>query len=389
MTDAERRKLIDKLNKETEEFIKEKIEKNKSYKYDDGFTDENIDEILATHPAFMKTQPTAEEIENNPLLKGLQQIQYDPDDTPYEKAMAHKKDGNFQFKFKKYKLACAAYTEAIKSKCDDAELLSILYSNRAAANFHLKNYRSSLLDAMQAVKLYPQKIKALLRCAQCCEKLKRFDDAIDWCTVILSLENDNKLALEIVNNSKKLKQIQARNQRKAALLKQKEDEREKRLQSAIKLRHICFEQTGRESDLDLENTDSQLSKGLRKVYLNENDVLVWPVLLMYPEFETTDFIEHFQENVAFEDLLQNVFSEQAAWDLNHHYVVSQLVVFYENKETKTLYQVPLSKTLGEMLSHETYIVQASTPNFYVLSQSSDFYKSFLSKWKKIELRKFC
>ena len=386
-TDAQRRELIEKLNKETEEFIKEKIEKNKSFKYEDGFTDENIDEILSTHPAFMNSQPSFEEIENNPLLKGLQQIQYDPDDTPYERAMAYKKDGNFQFKCKKYKFACAAYTEAIKTKCDDPDLLSILYSNRAASNFHLENYRSSLLDALQAVKLSPHKIKALLRCAQCCEKLKRYDDAINWCNILLSLESENKIAVSILAYSKQQKQIQARDQRKASILKQKEIEKEKHLVNIIKSRGINFEETKELSSSENENIEAYLSRGLKKVFLDENDILVWPVLLMYPEFETTDFIEHFHENVSFQDLFKTVFSNHADWDINHHYQNPNLLVYYENICEQTLYEIPLDKTLGEVLSHKSYIVQASTPNFFVLSRLSNFSKTFKSKWKHFQHRK--
>ena len=388
MTDAERRKLIDKLNKDTEEFIKAKQKKNENFKYEDGFTDENIDEILATHPAFMKTQPTLEEIENNPLLKGLQQIQYDPDDSPYDKAMAYKDDGNFQFKCKNYKTACANYTEAIKTKCTDNELLTILYSNRAAANFHLENYRSSLLDATQAVKMSPDRVKLLIRCAQCCEKLKRFDHAINWCDIVLSLESDNKLAIDIQTNCAKTKKVQERNERKMALMKLKEDKKKQQLKDAVKSRNINIKWTPQEDNSDDENDhfDASISKGLKKVYLDDNDVLVWPVLFLYPEFETTDFIETYHENVPFLDVLQNIFEEFAQWDVNHHYQASELVLFYENSDAKVLYEVPLYRTLGEVLSHPSYTVQASTPNFFVLSKLSTYLKTFKSKWNSVYSR---
>ena len=386
MTDSERRKLIDKLNKETEEFIQEKKKKNQGYKYEDCLTDENIDEYLATHPAFLKSQPTAEEIENNPLLKGLQQIQYDPDDTPYEQAIAHKKDGNFYFKVKKYKLACVAYTEAIRAKCDDVELLNILYTNRAAANYHLENYRSSLLDASYAVKLSPHRVKSLLRCAQCCLALKRYDDAINWCNVIISLEDDHKIAKEIQAKCLKEKKVQDRNYRKMMLQQEKENKKQQDLLDAVKSRKINFKEleiTLHFEDPNADVLDATLSKGLKKVYLDDDKFLVWPVLLLYPEYETTDFIEAFHEHSTFSNMLQLVFSEQPEWDVNKHYIPSQLLVCYENTEEQALYEVPLNITLGEILSHPSYVVQASTPNFFVISKLSNFVESFRLKWKTI------
>ena len=52
----------------------------------------------------------------------------------------YRDDGNDLFKKKNYPLAIDNYTEGIKSKSPDAELNAILYTNRAAAQFHLSKY---------------------------------------------------------------------------------------------------------------------------------------------------------------------------------------------------------------------------------------------------------
>lgn len=41
-------------------------------------------------------------------------------------------------------MAILSYTEGIGKKCGDAEIEAQLYSNRAAAQFHLKNYRCKI-----------------------------------------------------------------------------------------------------------------------------------------------------------------------------------------------------------------------------------------------------
>lgn len=58
-----------------------------------------------------------------------------------ELANNYKEDGNFNFKHKKYRLAIVSYTEGIRTKCKDTNLMAQLYNNRAAAHFMLKNYR--------------------------------------------------------------------------------------------------------------------------------------------------------------------------------------------------------------------------------------------------------
>lgn len=48
-----------------------------------------------------------------------------------------KDEGNEYFKEKNYKKAVVSYTEGLKKSCMDLELNAILYTNRAAAHFHL------------------------------------------------------------------------------------------------------------------------------------------------------------------------------------------------------------------------------------------------------------
>jgi hypothetical protein len=64
---------------------------------------------------------------------------------------------------------------------DDKELISVIHQNRAAAHFHLKNYRSSLNDSVFAVKFNSKNLKAVLRCAEACYALKLYSDCINWC----------------------------------------------------------------------------------------------------------------------------------------------------------------------------------------------------------------
>nr|CAB3267344.1 tetratricopeptide repeat protein 4-like [Phallusia mammillata] len=388
MTDEERQKLIKKLNKETEEFIQQKLEKNKDYKYTDGFTVDNVEEICATHPAFMQKQPTQEEIDNNPMLQALQAIQYDdPEDTPEEKALELKKDGNFQYKCKKFKRAYAAYTEALRNKFDNTELRSTLFFNRSAANYQLENFRSSLHDANEAVKLNPDYVKAVVKCAQCCSALKRYQDAMDWSKVLLSLDADNTIGNQIYEKSKNSLQIQKRDQRKNEHEKEKQRQAKKSLITAIKQRGIQLSSISKDAhDNSDEEEDSlklsefeTLNVSKSMVHLDDKGSLIWPVMFVYPEFKTTDFIEEFHETSIFLDHLSIMFEQQPDWDTEQHYKLENLEVYYENRQTENLHKVTMESTLLSVLKEKSMVVQAGTANFIILSRTSKFYDYFMSK----------
>lgn len=113
-------------------------------------------------------------------------------------AKSLKGEGNEYFKEKNYEKAILAYSGALKKKCDDDELNTVLFTNRAAAHFHLGNLekicsdihtgfhawsdtrcvhtflilpgfcctgnmRSALNDAAAAKKIKPNHLKALIR----------------------------------------------------------------------------------------------------------------------------------------------------------------------------------------------------------------------------------
>ena len=85
--------------------------------------------------------------ELSPLMQGLQDLKYSPDEnTPEELAANYKEDGNFNFKCGKYRFAVASYSEGLKARCTDALLNTQLLSNRAAAQYRIGNYRSALID---------------------------------------------------------------------------------------------------------------------------------------------------------------------------------------------------------------------------------------------------
>lgn len=98
-----------------------------------------------------------------------------------EKAIKYKEEGNHYFKSQKYKVALLSYHEALKQNFEDNDLYSILYSNCAAAEFHLKNYRTAFKHCVESRKRKTDNIKAIIKGAECCLELNLYDEGIKWC----------------------------------------------------------------------------------------------------------------------------------------------------------------------------------------------------------------
>ena len=390
-TPAERAELLKKQDEELETFMMNESKKQKS---SSKFNEEEFENMLETHPIFMKkdTIITQDDIDKNPILKGLQQVKYDENDTPQEKALAHKKDGNFWFQKKMYSKARLAYTEALKMDSKDIQLEAILYTNRAAANFYLKNYRSSYIDAYAATKLDPQRLKALIRCAQCSKMLKRYDQTIDWCKIIISIEADNEFAIKCIADACTAKKVAERDLRKKKKEQCKVKNENKKLMDEVLKRGVTLDSKVLEKNDDSDEEEElsevqlfmkQISSPTGKIVALKENLLYWPVLLMYPEYKTSDFIEGFGENTHFSDHVEALFSHKAPWDEHYEYRVGNLDVFVENYKEEKLYEVPLNISLRKILSSPKVVVRTGTPGFVILAKSSSFRSKFVKKYTQI------
>ncbi|NXX48086.1 TTC4 protein, partial [Tricholaema leucomelas] len=293
-------------------------------------------------------------------------------------------EGNDYFKEKDYKRAVVAYSEGLK-KCADPELNAVLHTNRGAAQFHLGNYRSALNDAIQAKKLKPTHLKAIIRGALCHMELKNFSEAIAWC----------EEGLQIDAKEKKLVETRA----KADKLKVNRDPLELGMDSSTpwQLRAVVGTDLLCERNIKLvlepSSEEEEISDGLAeisidgfhcdnatgsKVHLDADGNLNWPVLFLYPEHEQTDFIAAFHENSRFIDHLMVMFAELPPWDLERKYLPSSLELYFEDEERAEMYELNPGHTLLQVLQHERYFVKAGTPTVLALVKHSPFSEKYFS-----------
>lgn len=406
MTDEERAALIKKLDDEMKDYLANLEAKAKANppSYKEGWQEDNWEEEMESHPFFASNEKlleTSAKGELSPLMQGLQQLKYSSEEnSPDELAKNYKEDGNFQFKLKKYRLAIAAYTEGIKCKCQDEVIQVQLVTNRAAAQYHLGNYRSSFNDCILACKIKADHLKAVKRGALCCFQLKRFADCIEWSekALKLSTEDDKEVATILEESKVQLKESE-RNARREAARKKKKCKEDAVLVTALKSSKVQLKEIANLDKIDTDNQD-HLDQVIEKitpvlhaahahrVHLNpENNILVWPVLFMYPEYGETDLIEEFEENgQTFADHLLAMFGhgiERPIWDISNKYHPDRLKVYFEDRLTNPdkVALIPLKDTnctLKEALSDPRFQVINGLPTFIILVEQSH-YETFMIK----------
>ncbi|XP_066029064.1 tetratricopeptide repeat protein 28-like [Pocillopora verrucosa] len=113
-------------------------------------------------------------------------------------------EGNKKYKQGETKEAINFYTEGLQVNCKDIRLNAKLYSNRAAAYFHLENYEECLNDATVAVQLEPTLVKAIKKGASACVELSLLEEIRSWLQMGLavSFDESNRMLLIRIDERK-------------------------------------------------------------------------------------------------------------------------------------------------------------------------------------------
>ncbi|XP_046558417.1 LOW QUALITY PROTEIN: tetratricopeptide repeat protein 4-like [Haliotis rubra] len=388
-TDEERKELAAKLDAEFEQYLEGMIEKSKNKSQAEH--EASIEEILADidgHPAFMTSQDDLDLTKPlHPAVEGLMAIKYESDN-PTARADSYRDDGNDNFKKKNYRIAIENYAEAIRSKSPDKKLNAVCYTNRAAAQYHLGNYGSSLRDCIFARKFQPDHWKAIMRGIDCCMKLNKHEDTMTWIDAALLLEPGQEELLSMRAKTDKQQRVKERDERKQAAQDRKEEAADRKLIALIQDRGIRVgglrrtAETAKLNPLLFTSLESHNPSGA-KVHVDESGTLFWPVLFFYPEHGQTDFIEAFNENDVFYDHLCHMFGpgvEPPPWDEDRKYTPDAMEMFFEDRVKEELHKVDPSSSLLQTMRHEKFTVNAGTPCFILLVAGSKCWTDYLKRY---------
>ncbi|ESQ36517.1 hypothetical protein EUTSA_v10008004mg [Eutrema salsugineum] len=312
---------------------------------------------------------------------------------------------------KHYSEAVENYTKAIKQGVLSDSETSILFSNRAHVNLLLGNYRRALTDAEESIRLCPGNVKAVYRAAKASMSLDLLNEAKTYCEK--GIENDPSNE----DLKKLLKQVTSK--------KHEKEQHEAQVSKAVVEAKACLSA--------IENRGVKIGKamyreltGLKKPMLDKNNILHWPVLLLYAEAMTSDFVEDFCETDMFATHLDMMFSEDSPplpWDKNNEYTRDVIELYYEacsgtplprsrvlqyllegtkgaqaettgeedtslpktlpnlkGRHSSGMVKVNERRTLHDVLKEANFVIP-EIPVFYVVSKRSKFYKDFVAgKW---------
>lgn len=327
-------------------------------------------------------------------------------------AIELKEEGNEYVKKgkKHYSDAVECYTKAINQNALSNQETAILFSNRAHVNLLLGNNRRALEDAEQAIKLSPSNIKGYYRAAKAALSLNLLEVVKSYCEKGLEISPDNEELKKLVT------------QVTVKLMEQEKHKTEvsKALQSAQDL-ISAFEVRG----LKMGKLMYRELVGLKKTYLDKSSILHWPVLILYAEVMSSDFIEDFCETDMFSPYLDMIFSESGEplhWDKENAYTRDAVELYYEigseHPSTKAeilkyllegtpasgventseeedssikntsrgggrskFLKVDQRRTLHAVLQEKDYVIPG-IPVFYIVSKRTRFYAEFKAgRWQ--------
>lgn len=337
------------------------------------------DEILADlnkSPLFM-----TELEDNNQHLEALEALAYEG--TPLENATDFKDRGNEAFRERRLADAREFYGRGIaivmgedkrreKGEPPNPEnnpdgdkesevaaqkaVLETLYVNRAACSLELQNYRACWLDCHAALQLSPRNLKAWYRSARALLAVGRTAEASDACAGGLAVDAENG-PLKTIAKEVAAKQAAAQKKTaKEASERAEEVRKEGLLRTAMAERKITVRKSARPPDMG----------DARMEFLEDEGVVVFPAVLLYPAHYESDFIKAFRED---ETLMQHFgYVFPLPWDREGEYSANGVECFMETT-TGGLVKVGRKVLLAKVLSMDTVEVVDGVVKIYVVPKA--------------------
>ena len=120
------------------------------------------------------------------------------------------------------------------------------------------------------------------------------------------------------------------------------------------------------------------------IYQDEGKIYHFPILILYEEFNLTDYIRDVEENSLISDILDVLFQEKLPWDKDNKYNLNTIICYYEitefdtNSKKEINYYYPLRNDdrLIEVLTNKK-VHMNGFPVLVIVSQISSYYNHFL------------
>lgn len=292
-------------------------------------------EGVGDHPLFLDHSPSQKETDGSSYLSALQNLEYDEHDTPVSLATEAKEKGNASFAkgsvfyghaIKHYNDCIDHASKGIKREADSKKdrdaaevLLSTAYANLAAIYLARRKFITALDCCEKSLQHQPRNVKALYRAAKACLEVGRADAAVAFCSSGIAAAKAAAAAAapaadaaaagagaggagaaaaaepkEVAGFRELAKAAAAAVARQAAV--RRDVERSRRAQLAeITTARAAVRERGIAVGPPLYRRLAMHIAGpgispLPKPDPEQPSCLMWPVLVLYPEHHTADFV---------------------------------------------------------------------------------------------------
>lgn len=363
-------------------------------------TTEVLDE-LNKMPFFMNSLPTdMDDGENFQALEALKAMNYEGN--PTDMITNFKNQGNDMFKAKNYKDARAFYqrgldidAESYNPDEDTVEanenekpfdinefnlIKAVVYSNKAACELSLKNYRRCINDCKKSLSIDSKNIKAYFRMAKAFMMLKLFDESLESIQFGLLLDKDNKSLLTLLNTvNDKIIEID-RSNKKNESIKQEEDRQKNLLEAAIDLRQ--YTNVDKAQCLPLPN----------QTYLEQKDVvdsqMIFSACVMYPGYNSYDPVGAISELSTPQELLslfldipQEVIEKEPKYAIIDKHTNGKNVHVYMETLDGGLIKLNKKLTFNQILQNQSPVIPLFNKQLHVYFAAKDN-SQWIKDWDK-------
>ncbi|KAK7887752.1 HSP70/90 co-chaperone [Exophiala xenobiotica] len=360
--------------------IEELYEKHLSGPGENLLSSKSFEEIvqdMSKTPLFMNSldEATTDDGENV-MIEAIKALQYEG--TKAEVAQGFKERGNEMVADKQWSDAKEFYTKGIvvltakgEDKWDKPQdiageekqrlmLEEQLYVNRALCNLELKNYRSTTLDCAATLRINPSNIKAHFRSASALFALDKVLEALDVASRGIKIDPDNVALKKLLGQIRARAQVKEEQDRRRLAEQRRKRQEQIVLEAALKARNIQLR--GSKHAPNLEDAVIRLSPDP----LSPKSLLEFPVMLLYPMHNQSDFIKAWAEKDAIVHHLSYILP--LPWDTENAYKQST-VDCYMDTVGGGLMKIGKKLTLLEALSNGKTEIVDGLVRIYVVPVS--------------------
>lgn len=332
----------------------------------------------------------------HPMLEGLQQLKFDEsDNTPDELAEKYKEDGNYWLKLKKYRIAIMNYTEGLMKKPESDEIIATLYNNRSAAQFFLKNFRSSIVDARKALEHKSDYHKAKMRILKSLIELKKFDESCKEAQEFLMDDASNKELIDILQVALSKRTECERNERRVLMNEKKKRQEFQRLTQALINRQAKFEEV-KNGNLAADLTVDMIKPKIEPLFdhpitIQSDGTVNYPAIFAYPQFKLTDIQQQLIEHVTIVEVLESMLEQCDENSPPKYKSADDVNVYYENRFKGKLVKVHKEKSIKQIVAETDFWIHSGYLTFYVCPKDSETERKFVNQvrrpriWVQLEI----